>query len=180
MAGEWITKANWEALNNRWLEMQESIAALKRELKEKGDVLRYAEAMEQDRDRLQAELDSIEVGDRLMDTMETDKHEAEMDRERLEGESKEWETNLNLLHSHNVELGSKLERLREALSWYVDADNWKGNPGYTPAHNDHGHIAQQALAREALAVDREIKINPVSPERVKEIAERARRMRQKT
>lgn len=34
MAGEWITKANWEALNKRWVQMESTIAALERELKE--------------------------------------------------------------------------------------------------------------------------------------------------
>ena len=34
MAGEWITKTNWEALNKRWVEMQERIATLERELEE--------------------------------------------------------------------------------------------------------------------------------------------------
>jgi type II secretory pathway component PulJ len=63
MAGEWITKANWEALNKRWLEMQDRIAALERDLEgaraecavyKQGGLTVIAE-----RDRLEGELEQM-------------------------------------------------------------------------------------------------------------------------
>ena len=119
MAGEWITKANWEALNKRWVEMQERIAALEREKAELGE--RLADA----RVALGKEIahsKRLHEDDERYETC----HAARQDRDRLEGERDE------ALRS----LGKAVKADAEHLELQQENDLLEKDVGYRVAERD--------------------------------------------